>query len=71
MTSDVRSRAFEPFFTTKARGTGLGLSICRKAMEAHNGAIELQSEPAKGATVCLRLPCPPPDKEQTAETPAT
>jgi signal transduction histidine kinase len=69
MTSDVQSRAFEPFFTTKARGTGLGLSICRKAMEAHNGTIELRSEPAKGATVRLRLPCAVQDRTPTAETP--
>ncbi|MCG3174507.1 MAG: Sensor histidine kinase RcsC [Myxococcota bacterium] len=56
MTPEVRARAFEPFFTTNALGTGLGLSLVRKIVEAHDGSIELESEPGKGATFRLRLP---------------
>lgn len=56
MTADVRERAFEPFFTTKAKGTGLGLPICRKIVEAHKGAITLDSQVGKGTRVRVELP---------------
>jgi len=56
MSDSVRRRAFEPFFTTKARGTGLGLAICRQIIQAHNGSMDLQSEPGVGTTVVIRLP---------------
>jgi len=38
-------------------GTGLGLAITRATVEAHGGAITIESEgPAQGATVTIRLP---------------
>jgi two-component system, NtrC family, sensor histidine kinase PilS len=49
-------RIFEPFFSTKARGTGLGLSIVARIVEAHRGAIEIESEPGRGTTFTLRFP---------------
>ena len=49
-------RAFEPFFTTKSRGTGLGLCICKRIVEAHGGAIRLDSRPGKGTCVTIALP---------------
>lgn len=56
MSDTVRRRAFEPFFTTKARGTGLGLAICRQIIDAHNGTMEIESEPGEGTSVVIRLP---------------
>ncbi len=37
-------KIFIPFFTTSQGGTGLGLPICQKIIQAHDGAIEVQSE---------------------------
>lgn len=56
MASDVLVRAFEPFYTTKARGTGLGLSICKRIVEAHRGAMDIESKTGKGTRVTVEIP---------------
>lgn len=49
-------RLFKPFFSTKSRGTGLGLAISKKIVDAHGGAISLESVSGKGTTVRIILP---------------
>lgn len=55
--SEYLERIFDPFFSTKDAGTGLGLAISAKIIQAHDGAITVQSEPGKGSTFRLRFPC--------------
>jgi signal transduction histidine kinase len=51
-------KVWEPFFTTKpeGKGTGLGLAICRRTVEEHRGAIDIESVPGTGTTVQIVLP---------------
>lgn len=49
-------RVFDPFFTTRPDGTGLGLAIARKVVRAHEGAIEVESEPGRGTRFTITLP---------------
>jgi signal transduction histidine kinase len=56
MPVDVLDHAFEPFFTTKSRGTGLGLPLAKRIIDAHGGAIHLETPPTGGTVVTLVLP---------------
>ena len=55
-------RIFDKFYrvkhpeTRKVIGTGLGLSLVKSIVEAHRGAIEVDSEPGKGSTFRVLLP---------------
>ena len=37
-------------------GAGIGLAFCKKIVDAHNGAIAVESEPGRGATFRITLP---------------
>jgi two-component system, NtrC family, sensor histidine kinase HydH len=56
MAPDLLAKVFEPFFSTKSGGSGLGLPTTRKIVEAHGGAIDVQSEVGKGTKFTIRLP---------------
>jgi two-component system, NtrC family, sensor histidine kinase KinB len=55
-----QSRIFEKFFQVqtpdKATGMGLGLAICKEIVNAHGGAIWLESIPKEGSTFSFNLP---------------
>src|SRR5450830_656381 len=53
-------RIWEPYVTHKAGGTGLGLAIVRQTLLAHDGAVEVESEPGRGTTMRLLLPVDSP-----------
>jgi two-component system sensor histidine kinase PilS (NtrC family) len=55
------ARIFTPFFTTKPAGTGLGLAVVHRIVDAHGGAIVVESPPGEGARFAVRLPAAPPD----------
>lgn len=53
---EVMEDLFKPFRTTKLGGLGLGLAYCKRAVEAHNGTIEVHSKIGEGTTFTIILP---------------
>ncbi|MDP2173253.1 MAG: PAS domain S-box protein [Candidatus Cloacimonadaceae bacterium] len=55
---------FDPYFTTKSatEGTGLGLSIVHNIVQAHHGAIRVESKVGSGTTFFVYVPIYTADK---------
>jgi two-component system, sensor histidine kinase FlrB len=56
MSNEIKAQAFSPFFTTKTNGTGLGLAVVSAVIKAHRGEVILDSSPAIGCWVTIKLP---------------
>jgi signal transduction histidine kinase len=60
MTQKTLDNLFTPFHrasnTQNVRGIGMGLVIVQKIVEAHNGAIYVESAPGEGSLFVVRLP---------------
>jgi hypothetical protein len=53
---DMRDKIFHLYYTTKKHGSGIGLAMTYRAIQLHNGAIEVDGDEGQGAIFRLRLP---------------
>jgi len=62
MTPETQMRIFEKFYRApdvkraEPRGLGLGLSIAQRLVAAHNGRLDVESQPGRGSTFRVWLP---------------
>ena len=57
MDQETREKAFSLFFSSKGvEGTGLGLFIANKIAKAHQGAIDIDSQPGRGTRFSIKIP---------------
>jgi len=62
MTREQTLRIFEKFYRANPLhapigGLGMGMSIVKNIIDAHDGEIDVESEPEQGTKVSVRLPC--------------
>ena len=64
MPPEVAAKIFEPFFThAKPMGTGLGMPMAKSVVDAHHGAIRVESQPGHGTKFEVKLPLQPAREE--------
>lgn len=54
--AEIRDKLFQPNISTKRDGMGLGLAIVKKTLDDLGGNIVIESPPAGGTQVTIRLP---------------
>jgi signal transduction histidine kinase/CheY-like chemotaxis protein len=54
-------RIFDPYFSTKRAGSGLGLATVYSIVKKHQGHVQVESAPGRGATFTLWLPAADPN----------
>jgi putative PEP-CTERM system histidine kinase len=52
----IQKSLFRPFRTTKQKGLGIGMFHCKMIIEAHQGRIEVESQPGHGTAFKVLLP---------------
>jgi CheY-like chemotaxis protein len=68
MSPETEARVFDPFFTTKSAGRGLGLAVVGGIVRGLGGGIRVDSEPGKGTTFQVLLPCAATKAEAANDT---
>jgi PAS domain S-box-containing protein len=68
MSPQTQAKVFDPFFTTKSAGRGLGLAVVQGIVRSLSGAIQLTSEPDRGTTFQVFLPCAKPTARANGRT---
>ncbi len=53
---EMRDKIFQLYYTTKEKGTGIGLAMAFRAMQMHDGGIEVGGGEGRGTTFRLRFP---------------
>ncbi|MBP1684668.1 MAG: signal transduction histidine kinase, nitrogen specific, NtrB [Deltaproteobacteria bacterium] len=53
---EMQERIFTPFFTMREGGTGLGLALVQRIVQAHQGAVTVESAIGHGTTFRVELP---------------
>ena len=63
--ANARKRAFDAFYTSKGPGRGIGLAMVSGVVDAHRGAIAVESQPGRGSVFRVWLPAARPGAGRT------
>ena len=56
ISEEILGKIWSPLFTTKAKGMGYGLAIVKRFIEAHGGAVNVETNLGKGSTFTISIP---------------